>query len=65
MSDRDQLYPLDRRAWLLAIGRRLRVEYDAIAPLSTLGVHVRPARSILSNALNFCCSAIAALVRSP
>src|SRR5262249_14971324 len=24
-------------------------------------VHVRPARSILSNALNFCCSAIAAL----
>jgi hypothetical protein len=29
MSDRDQLYPLD--AWLLAIGRRLRVEYDAIA----------------------------------
>jgi hypothetical protein len=31
MSDRDQLYPLDRRAWLLALGRRLRVEYDAIA----------------------------------
>jgi hypothetical protein len=31
MSDRDQLYPLDRRAWLLAIGRRLRLEYDAIA----------------------------------
>jgi hypothetical protein len=31
MSDRDQLYPLDRRAWLLAIGRRLRVEYDAIS----------------------------------
>ena len=31
MSDRDRLYPLDRRAWLLAIGRRLRVEYDAIA----------------------------------
>src|SRR6266576_823542 len=31
MSDRDQLYPLDRRAWLLVIGRRLRVEYDAIA----------------------------------
>jgi hypothetical protein len=30
MSDRDQLYPLDQRAWLLAIGRRLRVEYDAI-----------------------------------
>src|SRR5262249_30696701 len=26
-----KLYPLDRRAWLLAIGRRLRVEYDAIA----------------------------------
>jgi hypothetical protein len=31
MSDRDQLNPLDRRAWLLAVGRRLRVEYDAIA----------------------------------
>jgi hypothetical protein len=31
MSDGDQLYPLDRRVWLLAIGRRLRVEYDAIA----------------------------------
>src|SRR2546426_11392442 len=28
-------------------------------------VHVRPARSIFSNALNFCRSAIAALVRSP
>ena len=27
-------------------------------------VHVRSARSIFSNALNFCCSAIAALVRS-
>src|SRR5262249_23388711 len=27
--------------------------------------HVRPARSIFSSALNFCCSAIAALVRSP
>ncbi len=31
MSNRDQLYPPDQRAWLLAIGRRLRVEYDAIA----------------------------------
>ena len=31
MSDRDQFYPLDRRVWLLAIGRRLRVEYDTIA----------------------------------
>jgi hypothetical protein len=31
MSDRDQLYLLDQRAWLLAIGRRLRIEYDAIA----------------------------------
>src|SRR6516162_8024754 len=27
-------------------------------PLSTLRVHVRPARSIFSEALNFCCSAI-------
>src|SRR5262245_31247496 len=32
---------------------------------SALGVYVRPARSILSNALNFCRFAIAALVRSP
>ena len=28
-------------------------------------IYVRPARSILSNALNFCRSAMAALVRSP
>jgi hypothetical protein len=27
--------------------------------------YVRPARSILSNEMNFCCSAITALVRSP
>jgi len=33
--------------------------------LLDLSVHVRPARSIFSNALNFCCSAIAVLVRSP
>src|SRR6516165_6680017 len=44
MSDRDQFYPLDRRVWLLAIGRRLRVEYDAIASASrsarqTIGKH--------------------------
>jgi hypothetical protein len=32
---------------------------------STLRVQVRPVRSIFSNALNFCRSAIAALVRSP
>src|SRR5262249_60822060 len=32
---------------------------------STLGIHVRPARSIFSIALNFCCFAIAAFVRSP
>src|SRR6516225_4338970 len=32
--------------------------------LSTLRVHVRPARSIFGETLNFCCSAIAALVRS-
>jgi hypothetical protein len=24
-------YPEDKRAWLLAIGRRLRAEYDAVA----------------------------------
>jgi hypothetical protein len=30
-----------------------------------LMLHVRPARSIFSNALNFCRSAIAVLVRSP
>ena len=34
-------------------------------PFSNLRVHVRPARSIFSNALNFRCSAIAAFVRSP
>jgi hypothetical protein len=32
-------------------------ECRRITPLSTLGVHVRPARSILSNALNLCRSA--------
>ena len=32
---------------------------------SALGVHVRPARSIFSNALNLCRSAIASFVRSP
>jgi excisionase family DNA binding protein len=36
------------------------------ASLPELGsLHVRPARSIFSNALNFCRSAIAPLVRSP
>jgi hypothetical protein len=35
MSDRDQLYPLDQTVWLLAIGRRLQVEYDAIAEPQT------------------------------
>ena len=33
--------------------------------LFDLGVHVRPARSIFSNELNFCRSAIAAFVLSP
>jgi hypothetical protein len=32
---------------------------------SNLGIHVRPTWSIFSNALNFCRSATAALVRSP
>jgi hypothetical protein len=32
---------------------------------TALRIHARPARSIFSNALNFCCSAIAAFVRSP
>ena len=36
-----------------------------ITPLSTLRVHVRPARSIFSDALNLRCSAMAALVLSP
>jgi len=26
-----EFLPLDRKAWLLAIGRRLRAEYDAVA----------------------------------
>jgi hypothetical protein len=38
---------------------------DACAGNPILRIHVRPARSILSKALNFRCSAIAALVRSP
>ena len=43
----------------MASGSHLRTHF------STLRVHARPARSIFSNALNFCHSAIAALVRSP
>src|SRR6516165_10583049 len=43
----------------MASGSHLRTHF------STLRVHARPARSIFSNALNFCRSAIAALVRSP
>jgi hypothetical protein len=33
--------------------------------VAVLLFYIRPARSIFSNALNFRCSAIAALVRSP
>jgi hypothetical protein len=31
MSGRSEFLPQDRRAWLLAIGQRLRAEYSAIA----------------------------------
>jgi hypothetical protein len=45
-----------------AHGERL---YGHVDGGCTKRVHVKPARSIFSNALNFCRSAIAALVRSP
>jgi len=31
MSPRSPYLPIDRRSWLLAIGSRLRAEYDAVA----------------------------------
>jgi hypothetical protein len=31
MPDRSGVFPQDNRAWMLAIGRRLRAEYDAVA----------------------------------
>ena len=31
MPDRSGVFPHDNRAWMLAIGRRLRSEYDAVA----------------------------------
>jgi hypothetical protein len=31
MSDRSNILPQDNRAWMLAIGRRLRADYDAVA----------------------------------
>jgi Anti-sigma factor NepR len=31
MSPRSSYLPLDRKSWLLAIGSRLRAEYDAVA----------------------------------
>jgi len=31
MSPRSSYPPLDRKSWLLAIGSRLRAEYDAVA----------------------------------
>jgi hypothetical protein len=36
-----------------------------VSRLKPARIYVKPARSIFSNALNFCLSAIAALVRSP
>jgi hypothetical protein len=42
-----------------------RIAAHACAGTRFLCIYVRPARSIFSNALNFCRSAIAALVRSP
>jgi hypothetical protein len=38
---------------------------DRLPKASTLRIHVRPARSIFSNAPNLRCSAIAVFVRSP
>jgi hypothetical protein len=48
---------VERRAVVLLFQRPLAQH--------AIRLHVRPERSILSNALNFCRSAIAALVRSP
>jgi hypothetical protein len=31
MPDRSDFLPQDNRAWMLAIGRRLRADYDAVA----------------------------------
>ena len=48
----------------MASGSTAMLRRAAQTHFSTLRAHVRPTRSILSNALNFRCSAIAALVRS-
>jgi hypothetical protein len=51
---------------LLEIGGLIRDSTGAaVCNHAPRRLHVRPARSILSNALNLRCSAIAALVRSP
>jgi hypothetical protein len=52
MSDRDQLYSLDRRAWLLAIGGRLRVEYDACASKAALCATGRARTAADTNAVH-------------
>src|SRR5215813_11582506 len=51
-TDKGRIYSIDR----------MGTSEHAPAP-HFMRVHVRPARSIFSNALNFCCSAIAALGR--
>jgi hypothetical protein len=54
--------PLGRAAcWTTEVGNLNMVPWFVFGGK----VHVRPARSIFSNAPNFRCSAIAALVRSP
>jgi hypothetical protein len=50
---------------LARISQEVTERFYNQSSVGQFAVHVRPARSIFSNALNFCCSAIAALVRSP
>src|SRR5262249_33950625 len=50
---------------LLEIGGCARDTYWDGRAVSAGRIHLQPGRDILSNALNFCRSAIAALVRSP
>ena len=38
---------------------------EPLCNCASLRIHLKPGRSIFSNALNFCRSAIASLVRSP
>jgi hypothetical protein len=51
--------------WSISVAEKSPARARLLTHFSTLRIYVRPARSIFSNALNFCRSAIASLVRSP